>query len=184
MGNSNKAARLIIEDMSASDMAALYKWIGKLLPKQAEAETPTLSSAALWWRAKLKSGNVLPGIGWPTTLLIGDLVEDYIEAIKRNITRRGISTSMGRFLKTVGAVEEKKPSRKGKVTIRAGEPDSKGFKPGVDGVINKRIRYYVFHELGKCREGFEVKYGPQDWGDSGGSGGSGDDAQNGAFAIP
>lgn len=170
MGNSNKAARLIIEDMSASDMAALYKWIGKLLPKQAEAETPALDVAALWWLAKLKSGNVLPGIGWPTTLLVGDLVEDYIKAINRNITYRGNATAMGRFLKRVGAREEKIPGVKRRVKVRAGEPDAKGFKPGADGVITKRVRQYVLHGLDKCRAGFEAEYGPQDWGDSDGSG--------------
>ena len=121
MKTSTEIARLAVEDMSASEAGDFLKWMQKQVPTKAEAETPTLTSAAKWWLAKLKSGNVLPDGGWPKDLLVNDLGRDYIKALGRNITHRGSSTAMGRFLKDVGAVEEDKPSYKTKVTIRASE---------------------------------------------------------------
>lgn len=168
MKNNTKAIHLFIEDMSASDIEALYKWIGKLLPKKTEAETPTLSSAAKWWLAKLKSGNVLPGIGWPTMLLVDDLGSDYIKAMKRDITHRGSVTAMGRFLKKVGAVDSDKPS----------------IKPKGPGRHDRRLHHYLPHGLDKCREEFEAVYGTQDWADSDDSGDSADDAQKGDSQYP
>ncbi len=81
MENNIKAARLLVEEMSASDAEAFLKWLQKQVPQKIEAETPTLSSAALWWLAKLKSGNVLPDGGWPTMLPVDDLGSDYINAM-------------------------------------------------------------------------------------------------------
>jgi hypothetical protein len=165
--NNIKAARLLVEEMSASDAEAFLKWLQKQVPQKIEAETPTLSSAALWWLAKLKSGNVLPDGGWPTMLPVYDLGSDYINAMKRNITRCGNVTAMGRFLNQVGAREEKIPSHKTEVTIRAGEPGGEGLKPGAVVKRTKRVRHYVFFDLDTCRAGFERKHGKQEWdGDS------------------
>lgn len=167
MKNNTEAIRMLINNLSTSDAGALHKWLGKLLPKKTETEahtkTRTLTDAAKWWMAKLKSGNVLPGIGWPTMLSVDDLVEDYINAIKRNISRRGNATAMGRFLSTVDAVEEDKSSVKTEVTIRAGEPGGESLKPGATITRTKRARHYILHGLDDCRAGFEEVYGKQEW---------------------
>ena len=163
MKNSIKAARLLVEDMSASEAETFLKWLQKQVPQKIEAETPTLTSAALWWLAKLKSGNVLPDGGWPTMLPVDDLGRDYINAMKRNITHRGSITAMGRFLEEVGAVEEKRPSLKTEVTIRAGEPGGEGLRPGATVTRTKRPRHYIFFGLDTCRAGFEAVHGKQDW---------------------
>ena len=156
--------------MSASDEEAFLKWLQKRVPAKAEAETPNMTSAALWWLAKLKSGNVLPGIGWPTMLPVDDLGSDYINAMKRDITRRGSVTAMGRFLKPIDAVGKKKSSVKTEVTIRAGEPGGESLKPGATITRTKRARHYDLFDLDTCRAGFERKYGKQEWdGDSPGN---------------
>jgi hypothetical protein len=142
MKTATENARLSVEDMSASEEASFLKWLRKRRP---EAETPTLDDAARWWRAKLKSGDVLPGIGWPATVMVDDLVEDYINALKRKITKRGNSTAMGRFVTLVGAVGKDKSS--------------------VVGVWVGRKRQYTLRGLDECRDGFEEEYGKQDWDD-------------------
>ncbi len=81
MKTSTEIARLAVEDMSASDAETFLKWMHKRVPEKVETETPTLSSAALWWLAKLKSGNVLPDGGWPKDLLVNDLGRDYIRRL-------------------------------------------------------------------------------------------------------
>lgn len=160
MSNALKIAHMIFDDLSPADQVSFYAWMGKQVPVQ-ENDAP-LESAALWWLAKLKSGNVVPGAGWPTMLRCEVLVDDYVMAIKRNLSSRGNATAMGRFLETVGAVEKKKPSIKVQVTA--------GAKP-------RRWKHYVFHDLGECRAAFEAKYGPQDWMDV-------DDAQEVAAQCP
>ncbi len=170
MKNPIKAARLLVEDMSASEAETFLKWLQKQVPAKVEAETPTLTSAALWWLAKLKSGNVLPDGGWPKDLPVNDLGRDYINALGGNLSWRGSVTKMGRFLKQVGAVEENKPSYKTKVTIRAGEPGGESLKPGATITRTKRARHYIFRGLDTCRAGFERKHGKQLWdGDSPGN---------------
>ncbi len=170
MSNNTEGLRLLIKNLSTSDAEALHKWLGKQLPKKAEACTPNMTSATLWWLAKLKSGNVLPGIGWPSTLPVDDLTSDYINAIPRDITRRGNATAMGRFLKPVDAVGKKKSSVKTEVTIRAGEPGGESLKPGATITRTKRARHYIFRGLDTCRAGFERKHGKQLWdGDSPGN---------------
>ena len=81
MKTSTEIARLAVEDMSASEAEAFLKWLQKRVPAKAEAETPNMTSAALWWLAKLKSGNVLPGIGWPTMLPVARTVISEIAAM-------------------------------------------------------------------------------------------------------
>ena len=166
MKNNTKAIRLLIEELSTSDAEALHKWIGKRLPKKDEAETPALTDAELWWLAKLKSGNVLQGIGWPVSLLVDDLTLDYIAVIKNDFTKRGNSTAMGRFVTSVGAVQKKRPSRK------------------VSAARKRRGRYYTLHGLDACRASFEAIYGKQDWVDSEESVDSVDDAQKGDSQYP
>lgn len=184
MKNNTTAIRLLIEDLSASDIEVLYKWIGKLLPKQVEAETPAMDVAALWWLAKLKSGDVLPDVGWPKDLPVNDLVEDYVNVIKRDITYRGNSTAMGRFLKKVGAVGKTKLSSNTEVTIRAGEPGGEGLRPGGEVTRTLRRRHYALYRLDACRAGFEAVHGRQDWADSDDSSGSSNDGHKIDSQIP
>ena len=184
MTNATKMAHMAVEDMSTAEVETFLKWLQKQVPVKVEAETPALDSAAKWWLAKLESGNVLPGIGWPKELLVDDLGSDYINVLKRKITRVGNKTAMGKFLEKVGAVEKKRPSRKIRVTIRAGEPGGEGLRPGAEVTRTRRGRYYIFHELGACRAAFEAKYGKQDWADSDDSGDSADDAQKGDSQCP
>lgn len=185
MSNAIKMGHLAVEDMSASETMTFLNWLQKRAPAKVKAEAPpALTGAPKWWLAKLKSGNVLPDVGWPSTLPVNDLVQDYINVVKRKITRRGNATAMGRFLGDVSAVEDKKSSRKTEVTIRAGEPGGEGLRPGATITRTKRARYYVLHGLDECRDGFEKKYGKQDWADSDGSAGSVDDAQKGDSQCP
>lgn len=170
MKNATKMAQLAVEDMSASQVAKFFKWMQTRMPEEVEVEAKTsnLKSAAKWWLAKLKSGNVLPDVGWPSTLPINDLTQDYINVVKFKMSLRGNATSMGRFLQTVGAVEKNKSSRKTEVTIRAGEPGGEGLQAGTEVIRTRRVRYYVLHGLDDCRAGFEAAHGPQDWTDSDG----------------
>ncbi len=160
MKTATENARLSVEDMSASEEASFLKWLRKRRP---EAETPTLDDAARWWRAKLKSGDVLPGIGWPATLMVDDLTNDYIEELKHDITVRGDATKMGRFLVKVGAVEDKKSS--------------------VVGVWVGRKRQYTLRGLDECRDGFEEEYGMQEWDDDAQVGAGGPEADSEAREV-
>ena len=166
MTKNTEIAHLIVEGMTASAEEAFLKWLIKRAPVK-PMETSDLTDAALWWLVKLKSGDVLPGKGWPSMLPINDLVEDYINAIKNDFTKRGNSTAMGRFLKDVGAVQKKKSSRK---------------SLSKDGT--RRPRHYTLHGLDACRAAFEAIYGAQEWPDSEDSVGSADDAQKGDSQYP
>lgn len=145
MKTSTEIARLAVEGMSASEAEAFLKWLQKQVPQKVEANTPTLESKELWWLAKLKSGNVLPDVGWPTMLPVDDLGRDYIAAMDHDITTRGNVSAMGRFLLKVGAVEKLKP------TCKMGR--------------GRRGRCYVIHGLDECRNKFEVLFGNQGFGD-------------------
>ena len=144
MNSAIKIARVVFDALSEADQESLYIWMGK---KLVEPPPPLHKSAddgvPKWWLAKLESGHVLPDAGWPTTLLVDDLGDDFIESLKHDMSRRGNVTAMGRFLISVGAKEEKTSS------IKA---------PGGN---SPRRRLYHLRPLDKCRAAFEAKYGPR-----------------------
>lgn len=171
MTKNTEIAHLIVEGMTASAEEAFLKWMIKRAPvKPMETDKESfLGGAEEWWLAKLRSGDILPGRGWINVLPIQTLTDNYIAELKRHdITMRGNSTAMGRFLKAVCY----KLSTSSKVGREGNCPEGK---------VGKRIRHYLFPRLDLCREMFEAVYGKQDWVDSEESV---DDAQKGDSQYP
>jgi hypothetical protein len=110
-----------------------------------------------WWFAKLVSGELIEGHGWPAFVFASHLSHDY-SVYNRfwNTSTRSNSTRLGRFLKTVCEPGHRLRAQLG------------GFHDVIDerGEVRKveRPRIYSFPPLEKCRAHWDANFGgPYDW---------------------
>jgi hypothetical protein len=111
-----------------------------------------------WWFRKLQDGRILESDGeWsrhaPTEVIENDFT-NYAE--KWKFSRRGNATALGRFLTRVCPHINKSQRR---VTSDVYDSDGRSKR------VAKRIYFYDFGTLEKCREAWEELYGQVDWPD-------------------
>lgn len=111
-----------------------------------------------WWYDKLQHGLISPNSSeWPDKVVVHELVADYTSYTQQfNITKRGNSTKLGKFLSRACPSGFKKVQGTEAITVL----DEKGFETQCD-----RPYLYLVPPLEECRKHWDEKFGgPYSWG--------------------
>lgn len=114
----------------------------------------SLKPIEAWWEQKIRTGIMLsarPEEGWLRGMRIAELRDDYIAFTKRtDITDKGNSTAMGRFLKKV-LPKLTTSSITMYVDVHASDDDGATYKPNTVNQVKRRVRHYEFpaHDAAK-----------------------------------
>ena len=123
----------------------------------AEQKLLSLSTEEEWWYRKLQDGHLLDDQSeWTSQVECDYLITDftkYAEKWKHN--RRGNETSLGRFITRVCPHVERKQKR---VPVEERDPHTNRVM-----ILKKRVYFYEFGSLKKCRETWEQLHGKIKW---------------------
>ena len=122
-----------------------------------EQKLLSLDPDSEWWYQKLLQGQLLyDGGEWPETVMNRDLIDDYVDHVRRHNVLRGRSseTRLGRFIKQV--LPRLRTYRR-RVTVET--PTNDGY------MIKKNIQalFYRMPTLEECRKRWETLHGATYW---------------------
>lgn len=125
----------------------------------AEQKLYSLDATEEWWYSRLVQGHLLPHHeAWEMEVQKEKVLDDYVEYAKRfNITRRGNSTALGKFLKKLCPNGWPQTYRK-EAEIRIETGDGWATKKSI------RPYFYKFPTLVECRAKWDEVYGStEEW---------------------
>lgn len=111
-----------------------------------------------WWYRKLENGRILENDPeWTRDVSCEILTADFTKyADKWNFSRRGNETALGRFISRIAPHVEKTQRR---VAVTSYDDEGRPAR------ISKRVYFYDFGTLDKCRKAWDEIYGETNWPD-------------------